>query len=275
MFQRIMNEKPEVMNKIYPVWGELSKLNFDMNQEHLRRVIDTSEIVFHMAASVKMSATLKPHVMMNLVGTKNALELAKQMKNLVQMVHLSTAFCNVEPEVVYEKVYDFAHDPDDLIRMSEWMSDKTMESMQKGLLGDHPNAYTYTKRLAEVLVQREFENGLPICIMRPSLVMPSYKEPIAGWVDNLNGMAGVMLAAAKGVLRSILMDPEGKIECLPVDTCINAMLIATKIISTAKRSNEIPVYHLTCDESKKFKVGWVFDVVKSCRHKYPLSVSLW
>jgi alcohol-forming fatty acyl-CoA reductase len=208
------------------------------------------------------------------VGTKNALEVAKQMKKLVQMVHLSTAFCNVEPEVVYEKVYDFEHDPDDLIRMAEWMDNKAMEAMQQELLGQHPNTYTYTKRLAEILVQREY-GRLPVCIVRPSIVLPSYEEPVSGWVDSLNGLAGVILAAGKGVLRSMLADPEGKIEVIPVDLCINAMLLITKILATQTRPKEMPVFHLTADDRFRFKVQWVFDKLIENRFKYPLSVCLW
>jgi alcohol-forming fatty acyl-CoA reductase len=275
MFQRIMKEKPEVMNKIYPVWGELSKPNFDMSQEHLRRVIDTTEIVFHMAAYVKLSMSLKSHVMMNLVGTKNALELSKLMKNLVQMVHLSTAFCNVQQDVVYEKVYDFSHEPDDLIRMSEWMNDEAMEAIQKELLGEHPNTYTYTKRLAEVLVQREYENGLMVCIARPSIVMPSWKEPMPGWVDSLNGLVGIFYAAGKGVLRSMLANPEGRFEFIPVDIATNAIVLIPKILSTVVRSKEIPVYHLTCNESQKISVKRLMELVKTIGRKYPMAWALW
>lgn len=137
-----MTEKPEVFDKIYPVFGDITQPNFGLNAEALKRVVDTTQIVFHMAASLKMEAPLRPNVLINLVGTKNMLTVAKSMKKLVQILHLSTAFCNVEPEKCFEQVYDFEHDPDDLIRMSEWMSDAAMESMQKELLGPHPNTYS-------------------------------------------------------------------------------------------------------------------------------------
>ena len=40
--------------------------------------------------------------------------------------------------------------------------------------------------LAESLLERE-GLGLPLAIMRPSIVSASYKEPYPGWVDNFNG----------------------------------------------------------------------------------------
>lgn len=226
-----MEEKPEVMKKIFPVFGEITKPNFDLSLEHLKRVTETTEIVFHLAASLKLEATLRPNIIMNLVGTKHTLELVKQIKNLIQMVHLSTAFCNVEPASAEEKVYDFPHKPEDLIRMAEWMSDETMEHAQKDILGVHPNTYTYTKRLAEVLVRDHYAE-IPICIVRPSIVTPSIYEPMPGWVDSLNGTPGIMYGAAKGVLRSMMVDPKGMFEMIPVDTAIAALLLIAKDLST-------------------------------------------
>lgn len=187
-----MDEKPEMMKKIFPVWGEITAPNFALNAEQFNKVITESQIMFHLAASLKLEATLKPNIQMNLLGTKYVLDVAKQMKNLVHMVHTSTAFCNVEHAVMEEKVYDYQHDPEDLIRCADWMSEEAMAIAQKQILGVHPNTYTYTKRLAEILVRNEYNKGLPVSIVRPSIVCPSYKEPFPGWVDSLNGPPGIV-----------------------------------------------------------------------------------
>ncbi len=105
-------------------------------------------------------------------------------------------------------------------------------AMQKTVLGVHPNTYTYTKRLAEILVRDEFAKGLPVCIVRPSIVVPAMKEPLPGWVDSLNGPAGLMMGAAKGVIRSMLVDGDLAAEIIPVDTAINAAIIIAKHIAT-------------------------------------------
>lgn len=232
LFKRILDEKPDVFKKIYPVFGEITKPNFDLSPEHFKRVTETAQIVFHMAASLKLEATLKPNIIMNLLGTKYALDLAKQIKNLIQMVHLSTAFCNVEPKTVEEKVYDFHHQPEDLIRCAEWMTEEAMAEAQKDILGVHPNTYTYTKRLAEILVRDEYKN-IPVCIVRPSIVTPAVFEPLPGWVDSLNGTVGIIYASAKGVLRSMIVNPNGMFEMIPVDTAINALLLIAKDLSTS------------------------------------------
>ena len=263
-----------MFNKITPVFGELSLPDFGLNDGDLMLVKGKTEIFFHMAASLKLEAPLRPNVLMNLVGTKTALQLAKQMKNLVQMLHLSTAFCNVEPEVCMEEVYEFRHDPDDLIRMSEWMTDAAMEAVQKDLLGPHPNTYTYTKRLAEILVEREYKN-LPVCIVRPTAVLPTYSHPFPGWVDNLNGIVGIFYAGGKGVLRSMLVDPVAKTEYIPCDTAIFAIIVIPKVLSVVERALKIPIYHLTCEKDQKLELGDIFRRVKKIGEKYPVSWALW
>ena len=34
--------------------------------------------------------------------------------------------------------------------------------------------------------------GIPLVIVRPSIVTASYKEPMPGWIDNINGPTGKM-----------------------------------------------------------------------------------
>lgn len=224
-----------MMKKIYPVWGEITQPNLGMSDEHLNHVLEHTQIVFHLAASLKLEATLRPNIIMNLTGTKYVLDLVKNIKNLIQMIHTSTAFCNVEYEILEEKVNDFPHDPINLIKCAEWMSEEGMAAIQKDILGVHPNTYTYTKRLAEILVRNEYEkNNLPCCIVRPSIVTPSINEPIPGWVDSLNGPPGVIAAVGKGALRCVLLNRKANFESIPVDVAINGLIMVAKKLGTQK-----------------------------------------
>lgn len=51
-------------------------------------------------------------------------------------------------------------------------------------------------------------------------------------MDSLNGPIGVMYAAGKGVLRSMLVDPKGMFEMIPVDTAISGLIVIAKELST-------------------------------------------
>lgn len=129
VFHRIANERPELFQKIVPVYGDITSPKLGLSDEHYRKVVESAQIVYHMAASLKLEATLKPNVEMNLTGTKHVIDMCKEMPKLLVAIHLSTAFCNCDQEVLEEKVYDWKQEPMELIRCAEWMNEDTMVSM--------------------------------------------------------------------------------------------------------------------------------------------------
>lgn len=64
-------------------------------------------------------------------------------------------------------------------------------------------------------------------------VIPAWKEPLEGWVDNLNGPTGILVGGAKGVIRSMHCYAEYNAEIIPVDLAINGIIAA---IATVARS---------------------------------------
>lgn len=107
---------------------------------------------------------------MNLNGTRRVLDLCNEMPKLRQMVHLSTAFCNCDQNEMGEQVYDYPHRPADLLQCTAWMDDRVLARITGDLLRPHVNAYTYSKRLAEILVRDQYPR-LPVTIVRPSIGM--------------------------------------------------------------------------------------------------------
>lgn len=234
MFSRILKEKPQVLSKITPVFGDVTQHNLALSRSHFEKVLEAN-LVFHVAASLKLEYTLKPNLILNLIGTKNVIDVVKMMPNLNLMVQFSTGFCCPEQEILEEKIVDWSDDPLEVIKLTEWMTEDAMAKLQPHLLKTHPNTYTYTKRLAETLCRDEYEKGLNICIVRPSIVIPAYQEPLVGWVDSLNGPAGLMIGAAKGVIRSMLVDGDTETEAIPVDIAINGIILIAKIVASRER----------------------------------------
>lgn len=56
------------------------------------------------------------------------------------------------------------------------MDEELVSTLTPKLIRQHPNTYTYTKALAEYLVQQEASH-LNVAIVRPSIVGASWKEP--------------------------------------------------------------------------------------------------
>lgn len=65
-----------------------------------------------------------------------------------------------------EKVYPPPADVNDILKLVKDLDDKELDKATPGVLGDHPNTYTFTKHLAE----HEVVNGsVPSAIVRPSM----------------------------------------------------------------------------------------------------------
>ncbi|XP_017147108.1 fatty acyl-CoA reductase 1 isoform X1 [Drosophila miranda] len=275
IFQRIKDERPHMLKKVTIYQGDVTFDLLGLSGGSLKHVTENTNIVFHMAATLKLEGNLRDAIDMNLVGTKRALAVAKQMKNLEAFIHLSTAFCNCDQEVMYEKVYEFPHKPEDLIRMAEWMDVKTLDTITPDLLKPHPNTYTYSKRLAEILVRDHYES-MPVIIARPSIVSPSAYEPVPGWVDNLNGPTGLIVGAGKGVIRSMLIDTRFLSEVIPVDYAINGLcVIPYQFAGLKEKPAEVPVYNITCADHRKMQWGDVIEMSKDIGYRYPFEAGLW
>lgn len=52
----------------------------------------------------------------------------------------------------------------------------------------------------------------------------AYKEPIAGWVDNINGPSGVIAGGGCGLIRVMRGNGQCLAELVPVDFVVNSMI---------------------------------------------------
>ncbi|XP_014467647.1 PREDICTED: putative fatty acyl-CoA reductase CG5065 [Dinoponera quadriceps] len=274
MFHRIRQEKSHMMKKIVPLNGDVTMRNLGLTDEQRQKLINEVHIVFHFAATLRMEAKLKDSAELNLFGTRRVLDLVKEIKNLQVFVHLSTAFCHIDQEELGEITYDAPHDPDDVMRLLRWMDESAIELVTPKLLYPHPNTYTYTKRLAETLVTREYPK-LPCVIARPSIVTPAVNEPVPGWVDNLNGPTGILVAAGKGVLRSMLCNTQYHAELIPVDIAINSIIAISHKVATEEKPKNIPVFNITQSGVIPITWGEILKLGRSIIYQYPFEGQVW
>ena len=78
-----------------------------MSEEDRERMKCEINVVFHSAATIQFNDLLSKSVSMNVRGTKELMDLAKEMKNLVSFVHVSTCYvhCHLQDEVIREEIY--------------------------------------------------------------------------------------------------------------------------------------------------------------------------
>ncbi|XP_071052567.1 fatty acyl-CoA reductase 2-like [Onthophagus taurus] len=267
------NMNQRAYDKIEAISGDITKENFDMSEIDKKKLIEEVSIVFHVAASVRMDLSLKEAVITNTKSTYQLFKFCMNIKELKSVVHLSTAFCNVEVSYMEEKVYPLNVDPYKIMDLVEWMDDKSLACITKNITSPHPNTYTFTKRLSEIIA-KDMGDKLPIVITRPSIVVPALYEPIAGWVDNFYGPIGLLIAAGKGVLKTALVDRNLSPQVIPVDIAINGLILAGYERSKQKHS-ETPTFNLTQGNLYDMSWGEVFDVLLHYAHKYPFKTILW
>ncbi len=92
-------------------------------------------------------------------------------------MHVSTAYINANRNYAAEKIYELSIQPSKLLDAVEWMDDEMFDILTKKLINDRPNTYTYSKALAEHLISEE-ANGIPLAIIRPSIVTSAWREPL-------------------------------------------------------------------------------------------------
>nr|XP_022909107.1 fatty acyl-CoA reductase 1-like [Onthophagus taurus]XP_022909108.1 fatty acyl-CoA reductase 1-like [Onthophagus taurus] len=257
--------------KIEAICGDITKEGFDMSINDREKLIDEVSVVFHFAASVRMNLSLKEAVITNTKSTYELFKFCMNLKNLQSVVHLSTAYCNVEIENMEEKVYPIDVDPYKIIDMVEWMDEKCLNGITKRLLGPHPNTYTFTKRLAEMIAV-DMGDKVPLIITRPSIVVPSLSEPTPGWVDNFYGPMGIFIAGGMGILKSCLVDGEAIPEMIPVDFAINSV-----ICCGYQRAKTNYLTTPTINITNRFPYTWryIVDSFMEVTYKEPLKHSLW
>lgn len=274
IFDKILKLNPAVLNKIKIIKGDVLEKDLGICQNDMQELISNVEVVFHCAANVRFDQPLKPMIEMNVGGTHKVLQLAEKLNNLKVVVHVSTSYCQCNYNVLEERAYPSPNDPFEMLEMVRKLDDKTLEQLTPGLLNGLPNTYAYSKAVTEGLVY-SYQGKLPIVICRPSIVTASRKEPIAGWVQGVNGPTGLMIAAARGVLRSMHCNPEYPATIIPVDTAINALIAAAWDRGTKTDTKDVDFINVCV--SNKLLMTWGESIESGKRFFYetPLSLSLW
>ncbi|XP_070153640.1 putative fatty acyl-CoA reductase CG5065 [Polyergus mexicanus] len=252
IFDKIRSESPGALNKIFPVKGDLRMPKIGLQPEDKNMLIQQVNIVFHCAATVRFDEPLKNAVNLNIKGTDRMLDLCKRMTNLISVIHVSTAYSNADRREIDELIYTTEIKPETIIDICESLDDETIGIIEKKLLGNHPNTYTLTKGLAEQIVLSK-GSGLPIAIVRPSIVCAAYQEPFPGWVDNVYGITGLMMEVGRGTIRSIVCNANLIVDVIPVDFVVDTLICASWYSAT-QHTNTIRIYN--CTSSALHPITW-------------------
>lgn len=176
IFQHLPKYDPNFLDRIVIVTGDLSQCRMGIeNETILNELTENIEIVIHAAADVRFNEPLYNLIWCNLVGTRDLLELSKQMRKLQVFVYMSTAFSNTKENSnlnMEERFYEPPMNADiliDYVQMFHSETDQELLNMiAPNLIHPWPNNYTFSKALSESVVRR-YGQDFPIAVIRPTI----------------------------------------------------------------------------------------------------------
>ena len=187
---------------------------------------------------------------MNIGGAKRIADLAKELKNLEVLAHVSTAYVISDTnELLLEKVYEPEYDPQKLLNLMENCDKELVDYLTPKIVKKKPNTYIFTKKLAEAVIEKECKN-MPACIFRPAIIGSSWREPFPGWIDTFFGPTFAFCTGGTGLFRVM----HGNNECIcdmnPVDSCVNGLISLAWYVGS-RNIKTLPVMNYTSGWMKK------------------------
>ncbi|XP_025994645.1 fatty acyl-CoA reductase 1 isoform X2 [Solenopsis invicta] len=272
LFDVLRSKQPSSFDKIIPITGDIAAENLGMIKSEREMLIERVSIIFHVAASVRFDDALKEAVFINTRSTRDICILAQSMKNLNVLLHVSSTYTQTDKRVVEEIVYPLDVDWQQMIKISESVDDFSLKILTAKFLDTMPNTYTFTKRLAEQVIN-DYSESLPCVLIRPSIIINAADEPLKGWIDNFNGPIGMLIGGGTGLIRVVFADKKIMADYVPVDAAVKIILIATckhGIKAKEDKNKMIEVYNCSSNQIKSLEVGQMVDLGLSITKDVPI-----
>jgi long-chain acyl-CoA synthetase len=126
-----------------------------------------------------------------------------------------------------------------------------------------PNTYTLTKSLAESLIAK-YGAGLPIAIVRPSIVETSTDQPFQGWNEGINTSAPLSYLLGT-YFRQLPTNERKCLDVIPVDmVCRGMTMIAAALIARRHK----PIYQLATSSSNPCNMGRSIELTGLAHRKH-------
>jgi long-chain acyl-CoA synthetase len=155
---------------------------------------------------------------------------------------------------------------ENLIRKNRmrWMRNRlTRAGMRRAERFGWPNTYTFTKSLGESLLATRGA-GLPIAVVRPSIVETSTHEPFCGWNEGINTSAPLSYLLGT-YFRQLPTNERKCLDLIPVDmVCRGMTLIAAALIE--RRHQQL--YQLATSASNPCDMGRAIELTALAHRKH-------
>jgi hypothetical protein len=268
IFDRLQRERPLDCNtflhtKLHAITGDVTSPMLGISKQDQQLLSQCVHITIHCAATVQFNESLDVAVEMNCLGAMYAFDFIQTYCPLVQVhCHVSTAYVNSNLRQqlhIQEELYPLDFDPEEAVESITKASATELDRLHVNLIGTYPNTYALTKSMAEHLITKRSIN-IPLVIYRPTIIGAAWKEPVPGWIDQIAGAGAIFLACGMGVLTMLPGDPRNIADIVPVDFCVNSLLIScyTQLMKTTM-TNGMPkplIVHCGTSDPRQNPLKW-------------------
>jgi alcohol-forming fatty acyl-CoA reductase len=130
VFDVIRKSCPKQFEKIKFIEGDVGSDSLVFSASDHDELMQKVNIIFHCAATVSFSESLKTAININTAGTKRLLDLAINVKNLQAFVYISTAFSHCYQTDLEERFYDTKLDPSLIMKQVNEMNNDELKALQ-------------------------------------------------------------------------------------------------------------------------------------------------
>lgn len=275
VFDDLRENAPSSLDKLVGVAGDVSQDGLGLSDQDVARLSADVSVVFHSAARITFDTDLAQAVQINIRGTQRIVALCRRLPHLKAFVHASTCYVHPEKPLLDEVIYDGPVPLQELLDGVDSGQPQVIQQLIDRILlaTNCTNVYSGTKAVTEQWL-RDTCNDLPLSIVRPSIVTAAAKEPMPGWIDNIKGPPGVIVGASMGFLRAFRYEPTAVGDIIPVDFCVNLMLVAAWHRSIIKPETQ-EIFNCATGDLKPLTWGECFDQGMDIMMNYPIKNMFW
>ena len=95
------------------------------------------------------------------------------------------------------------------------------------------DTYTFTKAMGEQLLAK-YGDGVPIIILRPSIVESSVNQPEPGWIEGYRTSTPILFGYGKGEVPDFPARRDSIVDLIPVDFVVSALLTSLACAAATK-----------------------------------------
>ncbi|XP_015165002.1 probable fatty acyl-CoA reductase 5 [Solanum tuberosum] len=214
--QRFNNDKT-----VFPVAGDIACNSMGINSELKDEMCREIDIIVNSAATTRFDESYDTAIRTNVLGAMHVLKFSKQCSKLMMLLHVSTAYvCGEKEGLILQKPLNYGEMLNGSSHLDIDVEQKLVEEALKDLqdrnatekevtlamrvlgiervrLHGWPNTYSFTKSMGEMLLGH-LKEDLQLIILRPTIILSTYKEPFPGWIEGMRTMDTFIVGYGKG-----------------------------------------------------------------------------